>query len=502
MRIRLSKKRSTINPDDGSGALTVNITTTQLPSGGAEPVPHKGQRKLTMANRLTLIVLLLSCLLPGQTASANLPVTVPDQGPLPSLAPMLEKINPAVVNIATYSTEVNRYNPLLNDPFFRRFFNIPDEQFQQYQQPERKQQSAGSGVILNAADGIVVTNYHVIKGSDEVQVSLIDGRSFAAEIVGSDPELDIATLKIRADDLSEIKVADSSRLRVGDFVVAIGNPFGLGQTVTTGIVSALGRSGLGIEGYENFIQTDASINPGNSGGALVNLRGELVGINTAIIAPAGGNVGIGFAIPANMVNASVRQLLAYGEVKRGDIGIAVQDITPELSEAFELKNGQRGVLVTQVGKHSPAAEAGITPGDIVTHINGVKAVSSARFRSLISMTPIGDMLRLSLLRHSETLEISIRVIAREDLSYSGKSLHPLLEGAQFGNNPQGGVVVTGLKPGSPAAFNGIRPDDIIVGANRVTVYDIETLQRALSRDRSSVLLKIIRDNVSLLLVIR
>ena len=207
-------------------------------------------------------MLLLSCLILSQTASANLPVTVPDQGPLPSLAPMLEKINPAVVNIATYSTKINRYNPLLNDPFFRRFFNIPDEQFQQYQQPERKQQSAGSGVILNAADGIVVTNYHVIKGSDEVQVSLIDGRSFAAEIVGSDPELDIATLKIRADGLSEIKVADSSRLRVGDFVVAIGNPFGLGQTVTTGIVSALGRSGLGIEGYENFIQTDASINPG------------------------------------------------------------------------------------------------------------------------------------------------------------------------------------------------------------------------------------------------
>ncbi|UTW05393.1 Do family serine endopeptidase [Amphritea atlantica] len=447
-------------------------------------------------------MLLLSCLMLSQTTSANLPVTVPDEGPLPSLAPMLEKINPAVVNIATYSTKINRYNPLLNDPFFRRFFNIPDEQFQQYQQPERKQQSAGSGVILNAADGIVVTNYHVIKGSDEVQVSLIDGRSFAAEIVGSDPELDIATLKIRADGLSEIKVADSSRLRVGDFVVAIGNPFGLGQTVTTGIVSALGRSGLGIEGYENFIQTDASINPGNSGGALVNLRGELVGINTAIIAPAGGNVGIGFAIPANMVNASMHQLLAYGEVKRGDIGIAVQDITPALSEAFDLRNGQRGVLITQVDERSPAAAAGIEPGDIITQINGVKTVSAAHFRSLISMTAIDDMLRMGILRHNKTLEIGVRVAAREDISYSGKSLHPLLEGAQFENNPQGGVVVTGLKPNSRAAYNGIRPDDIIVSANRVTVHDVDTLRHALSKDRSSVLLKIIRDNLSLYLVIR
>lgn len=455
-----------------------------------------------MAKQLTAIIMLLSCLICSQTASAGLPVSLPDQGPLPSLAPMLEKINPAVVNIATYSTQVNRYNPLLNDPFFRRFFNFPDAQLKQYQQPERQQQSAGSGVIVNASEGLVITNYHVIKGADEVQVSLIDGRSFAAEIIGTDPELDIAMLKIEAEHLSEVSIADSSAVRVGDFVVAIGNPFGLGQTVTTGIVSAIGRSGLGIEGYENFIQTDASINPGNSGGALVNLRGELVGINTAIIAPAGGNVGIGFAIPANMVNASMRQLLAYGEVKRGDIGLAVQDITPQLSEAFNLKNGQQGVLITQVDEHSPAAAAGVKPGDIITRINGTKTGSSAHFRSQISMSAIGDMLRLDILRQNKTLEIGVKVVARGDLSYSGKSLHPLLEGAQFENNPEGGVVVSAVKPNSPAAYNGLRPDDILVSANRIALHDIETLRRALSHDRSSVLLKIIRDNVSLFLVIR
>lgn len=451
-----------------------------------------------MGNQLTAIIMLLSCLICGQTASASLP----DQGPLPSLAPMLERINPAVVNIATYSTQVNRYNPLLNDPFFRRFFNIPDEQLQQYQQPERQQQSAGSGVIVNASEGVVVTNYHVIKGADEVQVSLIDGRSFAAEIIGTDQELDIATLRIKAENLAEIRIADSSAVRVGDFVVAIGNPFGLGQTVTTGIVSAIGRSGLGIEGYENFIQTDASINPGNSGGALVNLRGELVGINTAIIAPAGGNIGIGFAIPANMVNASMRQLLAYGEVKRGDIGIAVQDITPQLSEAFNLKNGQQGVLITQVDEHSPAAAAGIEPGDIVTRINDIKIGSSAHFRSQISMTAIGDMLRLGILRQNKALEIGVRVVARKNLSYNGKSLHPLLEGSQLENNPEGGVVVSGVKPNSRAAYSGIRPNDIIVSANRIAVHDIETLRRAMSNDPSSILLQIIRDNFSLFLVIQ
>ena len=268
---------------------------------------------------------LLGVFMAGQIslASAALPARLAGAEPLPSLAPMLEQVNPAVVNIATFSKRQRANNPLMNDPFFRRFFNAPDNAL-----PKgglRQQRSAGSGVIVDADEGVIVTNYHVIKGADEVQVALVDGRSFKASIKGSDPALDIAVLEIEAEDLSAVTMADSAELKVGDFAVAIGNPFGLGQTVTTGIVSALGRTGLGIQGYENYIQTDASINPGNSGGALVNLRGELIGINTAIIAPAGGNVGIGFAIPVNMARASVEQILESGEVRRGQIGVGIQE---------------------------------------------------------------------------------------------------------------------------------------------------------------------------------
>jgi len=244
-------------------------------------------------------VLLLGFLFMAANSFAALPNYDASGQALPSLAPMLQKVNPAVVNIATFSKKQHSQNPLLNDPFFRHFFNVPEEQLRQQQRPSKRQQSAGSGVIVDAGKGLVLTNYHVIKGADEVQVSLEDGRVFTAEVEGSDPDLDIAVLKIKAKNLKQVKMSNSNDLQVGDFVAAIGNPFGLGQTVTTGIVSALGRTGLGIEGYENFIQTDASINPGNSGGALVNLHGELIGINTAIIAPSGGNVGIGFAIGTN-----------------------------------------------------------------------------------------------------------------------------------------------------------------------------------------------------------
>ena len=277
---------------------------------------------------LSILTLLLSFPL-----HAALPTDNAGGAPVLSLSPMLKKVNSAVVNISTFSTTQEAYNPLLNDPFFRHFFQIPDQQMPQ-QKKQKQQQSAGSGVIVDKAKGIVLTNYHVVKGADEVHVGLIDGRDFPAKIVGSDSELDIAVLKINAPNLNEIAFADSSQLEVGDFVVAIGNPFGLGQTVTTGIVSALGRTGLGIEGYENFIQTDASINPGNSGGALVNLTGKLIGINTAIIGPTGGNVGIGFAIPVNMIKGSMAQILESGEVKRGQIGVNIQDVTPNLKQAF------------------------------------------------------------------------------------------------------------------------------------------------------------------------
>jgi Trypsin. len=267
---------------------------------------------------------------------------------LPSLAPMLERSMPAVVNISTSTNILVSENPLMQDPVFRQFFNVPNQQ----QQRQQQKNSLGSGVIIDSHQGLVLTNNHVIDKADKITVTLNDGRQLSAKLIGTDPEADVAIIQIAAENLTMLPIADSSQLRVGDFVVAIGNPFGLGQTVTSGIVSALGRSGLGIEGYEDFIQTDASINPGNSGGALVNLRGELVGMNTAILAPNGGNVGIGFAIPANMIMTIKESLVKHGEVRRGLLGVTTQDLTPELVNAFNLKNKQ-GAAISRIESNSP-----------------------------------------------------------------------------------------------------------------------------------------------------
>ena len=437
------------------------------------------------------------------SSQAALPLQDSDGQSLPSLSPMLKQVNPAVVNIATFSTRQANNNPLLNDPFFRRFFNVPEgHQFRQ-QTPKKRQQSAGSGVIVDAGDGIVITNYHVIKGADEVQVSLEDGRSFTAEVRGSDSELDIAVLQIEADDLVAVPMGNSASLEVGDFLVAIGNPFGLGQTVTTGVASALGRTGLGIEGYENFIQTDASINPGNSGGALVNLRGELVGINTAILAPAGGNVGIGFAIPINMARASMDQILEHGEVKRGQLGIGIQDISPELRDAFELENGQRGVLVTGVSEDSPAEDADVQAGDVIIAVDGEETTSVGQLRSQIGIKSIGEKVRLTVIRDGKEKQIKVRVGEPQELAAVNAKLHMLLEGARFEDNPDGrGVVVAGLSPNSIAAYNGLRPGDIILGANRQRVEDLKSFRDALTLSEDSILLHVNRNGHSLYLVIR
>lgn len=418
---------------------------------------------------------------------------------LPSLAPMLKTVNPAVVNVATY-TKQEMNNPLLNDPFFRHFFNIPQ---QQQQGPQQRQRSAGSGVIVDAANGIVITNYHVITGADDIQIVLNDGRSYPAELVGSDPEVDIAVLKINGKNLSQLTMADSEQLLVGDFVVAIGNPFGLGQTVTTGIVSALGRTGLGIEGYEDFIQTDASINPGNSGGALVNLHGELVGINTAIIAPAGGNVGIGFAIPINMARASVDQILEHGEVKRGQIGVSIQDVTPELQEAFGLENGQLGVLVTGVAEKSEAEKAGIKPGDVIIAVDGRKTLSTGALRNAIGLRKIGDKVDIALIRDGKKKTMATRVgKAQQGIAAAGE-LHDLLAGARFENNPDGtGVVVAGISPNTPAATTGLSIGDVIIGANRMRVENLKDFDRALQKSSNNILLHIQRGRGSFYLVIR
>ncbi|MDF1832008.1 MAG: DegQ family serine endoprotease [Porticoccaceae bacterium] len=453
-----------------------------------------------MKIRLFTLAALISLTM-SNPSHAVLPSFDAEGRPLPSLAPMLKSVNPAVVNISTYSTQNNRYNPLLNDPFFRHFFNLPDQR--QFKQPQKRQQSAGSGVIVDAEKGVVMTNYHVIKGADEIQVALLDGRSYRAKLLGSDPELDIAIVEIDADALTDIPIADSNQLEVGDFVVAIGNPFGLGQTVTTGVVSALSRSGLGIEGYEDFIQTDASINPGNSGGALVNLRGELVGINTAIISPAGGNVGIGFAIPANMAKASMTQIIRHGEVRRGQIGIGIQDITPDLRRAFELKNGQRGVLVTEVAEGSPAEKAGLNAGDVILEVNGQTTTSTAQLRSQIGMETVGERVKLKILRNGKTRQLKVKIGEPEAFASTNQALHPLLAGAQLHNSPDGqGVQVANLAPNTKAAYSGLRPGDIIIAANKQRVYNIESLRRALQSNASSMLLQINRNGASLFIVIR
>ena len=418
--------------------------------------------------------------------------------PVPSIAPMLKQVNPAVVNISTFSTR-QAYNPLLNDPFFRHFFQIPE---QPRQQPKRQQHSAGSGVIVDKEKGLVVTNFHVINNADEVFVSLIDGRDFKAKVIGTDKELDIAVLQIKAPNLTEVRLGDSNLLQVGDFVVAIGNPFGLGQTVTTGIVSALGRSGLGIEGYENFIQTDASINPGNSGGALVNLNGELIGINTAIIAPSGGNIGIGFAIPIDMVEASLDQIVKHGEVRRGVIGVSIQDINSELRKAFNLKHGQQGVLVTGVMDNSAAQKAGLKAGDVIVSVDGKVTRSTGQLRSTIAVKEVGDNLTMKVIRDGDEREFAVKV-GKAEVSAATISQNKMLQGVKLENNPKGeGVIIVALAPNSIAAYSGLRPGDVIMEANRVRVYDLDSLSKALSRSDKELLLQINRGGRYFYLVIR
>lgn len=432
------------------------------------------------------------------TVQAALPAYDSSGTPLPSIAPMLKRVNPAVVNISTFSTR-EAYNPLLNDPFFRHFFQIPE---QPRYRPKRQQQSAGSGVIVDKDEGLVITNFHVINNADEVFVSLIDGRDFKAKVIGEDKELDIAVLKIKASNLTEVRLGDSNRLEVGDFVVAIGNPFGLGQTVTTGVVSALGRSGLGIEGYENFIQTDASINPGNSGGALVDLNGQLIGINTAIIAPSGGNIGIGFAIPIDMVKASMLQIVKHGEVRRGLIGVTIQDINSELRKAFNLKHGQQGVLVTGIIEDSAAEKAGLEAGDVIINVDGKATRSTGQLRSLIAIREIGDELTLNVIRDGKERQFTVQ-IEKPKTSSATISQHKMLQGVKLENNPKGdGVVIVGIAPNSIAAYSGLRPGDVILEANRMRVYDLESLGKALNRSKDELLLQINRDGRYFYLVIR
>ena len=424
---------------------------------------------------------------PGQSPGA-LPASV-DGEPLPSLAPVLERVTPSVVNVYT-QTRVRIRSPLLDDPFFRRFFNVPD------MPRERISQSLGSGVIVDAREGYVLTNNHVIAGADDISVTLSDGRNFEAEVIGTDPDTDLAMIRIPAQELQALPFADSKRLRVGDFVVAVGNPFGLGQTVTSGIVSALGRSAFrGLE-FQNFIQTDASINPGNSGGALINLRGELVGINSAIFTPSGGNVGIGFAIPAAMARHVMDQLHRFGEVRRGTLGISVQNLTGELAGAFEVEHG-RGVLIAEVTKGSAAARAGLRAGDVITAIAGYPVSSAQEFHNYEGQFPVGEKLNLDIVRNQS--EKLLKVEVEELKVLDGATVNRRLAGATFEELPLKqrtdrvqGVLLSRLEPESRLARRGLRPGDIITGSNRTKIHDLGEFQDVISSIRGSLYLQIQR----------
>ncbi|MBB2687953.1 UNVERIFIED_ORG: serine protease DegQ [Rhizobium etli] len=418
---------------------------------------------------------------------------------LPTLAPMLERITPAVVNIAVLSRSPSENNPLFSDPYFRRYFNLP-------QQQQRARMSAGSGVIVDASKGYVLTNYHVVDGGTDISVTLKDGRQLAAKLVGSDKGTDLALLEVDARNLTAIEIGDSDALKVGDYVVAIGNPFGLGQTVTSGIVSALGRSGLNIEGYEDFIQTDASINPGNSGGALVTLDGKLVGINTAILSPAGANVGIGFAVPTTMVVSVMKQLIAHGEVQRGRLGVGIQDITPDLADALGLGD-LRGALVANVEPGSAADRAGLKTGDVVTAVDGNAVRSATDLRNRIGLTPVGSEIRLTVKRGSEQREIEVTTTS-ESRTSSGLS-GTLLDGAilrdasapESGAAGASGVVIESVAADSRADRAGLRAGDVIVAVNRTPVSSVTELRRTISKAAVAAL-ELLRDGARFLLVIR
>ena len=331
---------------------------------------------------------------------AGAPIPEVGGAPMQTLAPVVSRITPGVVGISVKG-RVREDNPLFQDPMFRRFFNF-------HGPIERETQAAGSGVIVDAARGYVLTNAHVVENASSIEVTLKDNRRFNARLIGRDPETDIAVLQIPANNLTAVPMGDSDRLQVGDFVLAIGNPFGLGQTVTSGIVSALGRSGLGIEGYEDFIQTDASINPGNSGGPLVDLQGRIVGINTAIVAPSGANVGIGFAVPINMARQVMDQLVAYGEIRRGRIGVALQDLTPDLTEALGTRRTQ-GAVIARVEPGSPAERAGLRPNDLIVAINGAPMRSASELRNRVGLSRIGDEVELTIDRGGVERNVTVRI---------------------------------------------------------------------------------------------
>lgn len=428
---------------------------------------------------------------------ALLPLAAPAQTPadargLPTLAPLVNQVTPAVVNISVVTRAPVEDNPLFRDPFFRRFFNLPDKQ-------QRQEQSAGSGVIVDAARGFILTNNHVIKDAEQVIVTLKDRRQFPAKLVGTDPGTDIAVLQINALNLSALRFGDSDMLQVGDYVLAIGNPFGIGQTVTSGIVSALGRSGLSVEGYEDFIQTDASINPGNSGGALVSLDGRLIGINTAIYSQSGGSVGIGFATPSNIVERMVSTGTQGGRIVRPWLGVSMQRVTPDLAAGFGLAR-PAGLIVKEVFPGGPGAAAGLKRNDVIIGIREQVIDDEAGLRFRLSTLNTDVTVPVRVMRSGKEVVVNVKLAAppenppRDKAQLDGRQ--PLSGATVVNMSPavaeemglaewRAGVVVLEVKPGAYAG-RFVRQGDMILGINGQDVKNVDDLKKRLGGQVSSV----------------